>query len=105
MAGTTRHTRAAPGGNGKPVSASDAIWGRGRRLQVVVTHLHHVEGLDGTRVRLAQLPPLLARAAGRLATVLLGDFNAEPGSAEIALVRAAGLDDAFVAGGGAPADE
>jgi endonuclease/exonuclease/phosphatase family metal-dependent hydrolase len=37
--------------------------------------------------------------------VLLGDFNAEPGSAEIALVREAGLTDAFVAGGGGRADE
>jgi endonuclease/exonuclease/phosphatase family metal-dependent hydrolase len=30
--------------------------GEGRRLRVVVTHLHHVEGPDGARVRLAQLP-------------------------------------------------
>ena len=37
--------------------------------------------------------------------MLLGDFNAEPGSAEIALVRGAGLTGAFVAGGGRPADE
>jgi len=79
--------------------------GGGRRLDVVVTHLHHVEGPEGARVRLAQLPPLLERVAGRPATVLLGDFNAEPGSAEIALVRGAGLTDAFVAGGGRPADE
>jgi endonuclease/exonuclease/phosphatase family metal-dependent hydrolase len=79
--------------------------GAGQRLQVVVTHLHHLEGPGGTRVRLAQLPPLLARVAGRPATVLMGDFNAEPGSAEIALVGAAGLTDAFVAAGGAPADE
>jgi endonuclease/exonuclease/phosphatase family metal-dependent hydrolase len=79
--------------------------GEGRRLRVVVTHLHHVEGADGARVRLAQLPPLLATVAGRPATVLLGDLNAEPGSAEIAMVRSAGLTDAFVAGGGGPADE
>jgi endonuclease/exonuclease/phosphatase family metal-dependent hydrolase len=79
--------------------------GAGRRLDVVVTHLHHVEGPEGTRVRLAQLPPLLELVAGRPATVLLGDFNAEPGSAEIGLVRAAGLTDAFVAGDGDRADE
>jgi endonuclease/exonuclease/phosphatase family metal-dependent hydrolase len=72
---------------------------------VVVTHLHHVEGPDGTAVRLAQLPPLLAAAARRPATVLLGDLNAEPGSAEIAMVRRSGLVDAFAAGGGRPADE
>jgi len=79
--------------------------GAGRRLDVVVTHLHHIEGPDGTRVRLAQLPRLLELVAGRPATVLVGDFNAEPASAEIALVRGAGLTDAFLAGGGGQADE
>jgi endonuclease/exonuclease/phosphatase family metal-dependent hydrolase len=39
--------------------------GGGRRLEVVVTHLHHVEGPKGARVRLAQLPPLLEWVAGR----------------------------------------
>jgi endonuclease/exonuclease/phosphatase family metal-dependent hydrolase len=79
--------------------------GEGRRLRVVVTHLHHVKGPDGTRVRLAQLPRVLERVAGREATVLLGDLNAEPGSAEMDRLRAAGLTDAFVAAGGRPADE
>jgi endonuclease/exonuclease/phosphatase family metal-dependent hydrolase len=79
--------------------------GGGQRLRVVVTHLHHVEGPDGARVRLAQLPRVLELVAGRPATVLMGDFNAEPGSAEIALLRAAGLADGFAAGGGGPADE
>jgi endonuclease/exonuclease/phosphatase family metal-dependent hydrolase len=79
--------------------------GEGRRLRVVVTHLHHVEGADGARVRLAQLPRLLEAVAGPEGTVVMGDFNAEPGSAEIARVRAAGLTDAFVAAGGRPADE
>ena len=79
--------------------------GEGRRLRVVVTHLHHVEGADGARVRLAQLPRLVEAVAEPPPTVLMGDFNAEPGSAEIARVRAAGLTDAFVAAGGRPADE
>jgi endonuclease/exonuclease/phosphatase family metal-dependent hydrolase len=79
--------------------------GAGRRLRVVVTHLHHLEGPDGARVRLAQVPRLLDAVAGRPATVLMGDLNAEPGSAEVALVRRAGLTDAFTAGGGGPADE
>jgi endonuclease/exonuclease/phosphatase family metal-dependent hydrolase len=79
--------------------------GGGQGLRVVVTHLHHVEGSDGARVRLAQLPRVLELAAGRPATVVMGDFNAEPGSAEVALLRAAGLTDAFAAGGGGPADE
>jgi endonuclease/exonuclease/phosphatase family metal-dependent hydrolase len=37
--------------------------------------------------------------------VLLGDFNAVPGSPEIALLRRAGLTDAFQAAGGAADDE
>ena len=78
--------------------------GAGRRLSVVVTHLHHVEGPDGARVRLAQVPRLLELIAGRPATVLMGDLNAEPGSAEIGLLRAAGMADAFTAAGGGPAD-
>ena len=71
---------------------------------MVVTHLHHVEGPDGARVRLAQVPRLLELVAGRPATVLMGDLNAEPGSAEIGLLRAAGMADAFTAAGGGPAD-
>ena len=71
----------------------------------MVTHLHHLEGPDGARVRLAQLPGVLALVAGRPATVLMGDLNAEPGSAEMALVGLAGLVDAFTTGGGGPADE
>jgi endonuclease/exonuclease/phosphatase family metal-dependent hydrolase len=78
--------------------------GAGRRLSVVVTHLHHVEGPDGARVRLAQVPRLLELVAGRPATVLMGDLNAEPGSAETGLLAAAGLTDAFTAAGGGPAD-
>jgi len=77
----------------------------GGRLRLVVTHLHHVEGPDGARVRLAQIPRLLEGVAGRPATVLLGDFNAEPGSPEITLLREAGLTDAFQAAGGGADDE
>jgi endonuclease/exonuclease/phosphatase family metal-dependent hydrolase len=78
--------------------------GAGRRLSVVVTHLHHVEGPDGARVRLAQVPLLVELVRGRPATVLMGDLNAEPGSAETGLLRAAGLTDAFTTAGGGPAD-
>ncbi|HEU4398120.1 MAG TPA: endonuclease/exonuclease/phosphatase family protein [Actinomycetota bacterium] len=77
----------------------------GGRLRLVVTHLHHIEGPEGAKVRLAQLPRLLEGLAGRRATVLLGDFNAEPGSREIALLRGAGLVDAFQAAGGGAEDE
>ena len=72
---------------------------------MVVTHLHHLEGPAGARVRLAQVPRLLEAVARQPATVLMGDLNAEPGSAEVALLRRAGLTDAFAVGGGGPADE
>jgi endonuclease/exonuclease/phosphatase family metal-dependent hydrolase len=89
--------------------ARNALWADldlgGGRLRLVVTHLHHVEGPEGTRVRLAQIPRLLEGVAGRPATVLLGDLNAEPGSPEIALLRGAGLVDAFRVAGGAADDE
>jgi endonuclease/exonuclease/phosphatase family metal-dependent hydrolase len=84
---------------------ADLDLGAGGHLRLVVTHLHHVEGPDGTRVRLAQIPRLLEGVAGRPASVLLGDFNAEPGSREIALLREAGLTDAFQAAGGGAGDE
>ena len=42
--------------------------GAGRRLRVAVTRLHHVDGPDGARVRLAQLPPLPDAVAGRTVT-------------------------------------
>jgi endonuclease/exonuclease/phosphatase family metal-dependent hydrolase len=79
--------------------------GAGQRLRLVVTHLNHIEGPGGARVRLAQIPRLLEAVAGQPATVLMGDLNARPGSAEIALLERAGLTDAFTAGGGGPADE
>ncbi len=49
---------------------SRSTWAGGRRLGVAVTHLHHTEGPEGTRVRLAQLPVLLDAVAGRPADEL-----------------------------------
>ena len=79
--------------------------GGGQRLRVISTHLHQVEGEEGAPVRLAQVPKLLEAWARSSATVIMGDFNATPDSREAALMRDAGLKDAWVAAGGSRGDE
>ncbi len=65
--------------------------GGGQRLRVIATHFHHVPA--DSQVRLIQAPVLVGYWAGRGMTVLAGDLNAEPDSAEIAVLRQAGLVD------------
>jgi endonuclease/exonuclease/phosphatase family metal-dependent hydrolase len=79
--------------------------GGGQTLRVIATHLHQVEGPAGAPARLAQVPRLLAGWARSPATVVLGDFNATPDSREVAMLRAAGLRDAWSAAGSPPAEE
>jgi endonuclease/exonuclease/phosphatase family metal-dependent hydrolase len=79
--------------------------GGGQTLRVIATHLHQVEGPAGAPARLAQVPTLLAGWARSPATVVLGDFNATPDSREVAMLRAAGLRDAWSAAGSPPAEE
>ncbi len=61
-------------------------------LRVLCLHLHHRWRDDEIRVR--QTEALLELWGGTPATVLLGDFNAEPDSDAILMLRAAGLRDA-----------
>jgi endonuclease/exonuclease/phosphatase family metal-dependent hydrolase len=61
-------------------------------LRVLCVHLHHRRPDDEIRVR--QVEALLDIWAGSPGTLMLGDFNALPGSAAIELLRAAGLRDA-----------
>jgi endonuclease/exonuclease/phosphatase family metal-dependent hydrolase len=79
--------------------------GGGQTLRVIATQLHQVEGPAGAPARLAQVPRLLAGWARSPATVVLGDFNATPDSREVAMLRAAGLRDAWSAAGSPPAEE
>lgn len=79
--------------------------GQGQTLRVISTHLHHVEGPKGAPARLAQVPKLLAGWARSPATVVMGDFNATPDSREVAMLRAAGLRDAWSVAGSPPAEE
>lgn len=74
--------------------------GEAEPLLVIATHLHHLE--DEGAVREVQVPVLLEFWNGRGRTVLLGDFNAEPGSPEMELIAAAGMVDAWSQAGLGP---
>lgn len=74
--------------------------GGGQEMLVIATHLHHVE--EDHAVRQLQVPRLVEFWGGREGTVLMGDFNAEPGWPELDPLLQAGLRDAFAeAGAGA----
>ena len=68
-----------------------------RPLHVIATHLHHV-GNDGA-LRVPQVKAILDTWAKRPATVIVGDMNATPDSAEMKLLRDAGLVDSFASAG------
>jgi endonuclease/exonuclease/phosphatase family metal-dependent hydrolase len=73
--------------------------GASEPLRVLVTHLHN--GADDGALRVPQIEGVIGAWAGRPRTIIAGDLNAEPDSAEIALLRDAGLVDAFIASGAA----
>jgi endonuclease/exonuclease/phosphatase family metal-dependent hydrolase len=70
-------------------------WQADTPLLIIGTHLDS----DRRDARLAQLDGLLAVWAGRPRTVLLGDFNALPGSPEIERIQVAGFLDAWAQAG------
>jgi endonuclease/exonuclease/phosphatase family metal-dependent hydrolase len=63
----------------------------GQNLQVINLHLHHVA--EDSVVRVNQVLALADLWDSRERTVIMGDFNAEPSSTEIGLVRGIGLID------------
>lgn len=63
----------------------------GKRLQLIDTHLHHV--LEDSDIRQQQVPALLDGWNSAPLTVITGDFNATPESAEMQLMVEAGLQD------------
>ena len=60
-----------------------------RDVQVVATHLHHLE--RESRHRLPQVRALLNGVDWAQPTILLGDLNAQPHQEELRLLRSAGL--------------
>lgn len=61
----------------------------GKPIQVVVTHLHHVE--QEQQHRLPQVRALLDGVDWSRPTILLGDLNAQPHDDELRLLRESGL--------------
>ncbi len=66
-------------------------------LLVIVTHLHHI--VEDSQVRMVQVPVILDFWDGQGQTILLGDLNAESGSAEMELISGAGLVDSWAESG------
>lgn len=71
--------------------------GGDQELLFIVTHFHHVE--KDSEIRQQQSPELIRFWNKRPRTIVLGDFNATPDSKEIAMLRDAGLQDAFALAG------
>ncbi|MEL7561964.1 endonuclease/exonuclease/phosphatase family protein [Dehalogenimonas sp. 4OHTPN] len=63
----------------------------GEHLQVIATHLHHVE--EDAETRIGQLLALMAFFNPAERTIIMGDLNAEPSSTEIGLLRGLGIKD------------
>ncbi len=71
--------------------------GGGERLLAIATHFHHVEGHG--HIREPQAAEVVRLWGGREKAVLLGDLNAHPDAREMAVLREAGLRDAFALAG------
>jgi endonuclease/exonuclease/phosphatase family metal-dependent hydrolase len=69
--------------------------GNGNRLQFIVTHFHHVE--EDSAIRQLQSQAIVDFWDGASHTVILGDFNGQPNTPEIEMLRQAGLVDAMAA--------
>ena len=62
-----------------------------RNLNILNTHLHHLE--DDSEIRNVQVPALLDAWGNAPWTAVMGDFNATPESPEMTLMAEAGLND------------
>jgi endonuclease/exonuclease/phosphatase family metal-dependent hydrolase len=74
----------------------------GSSMTVVVTHLHHlVDGAVARDEQTAALLDWLERPPGSDATIVMGDFNAEPDEPAPTRMRAAGFRSAYAEANGA----
>lgn len=69
--------------------------GSGDELLLIATHYHHIA--KDTEIRQQQSPEIVKFWNQRPRTIFLGDLNAKPDAKEIAMLRDAGLKDAFAA--------
>ncbi len=73
-----------------------------RELQVIATHFHHLD--EDSAVRVGQASEIIAYWNGAGDTIILGDLNGEPDSAEMMMLFAAGLVDAAGHGQSSPSN-
>ena len=71
--------------------------GEDEPLYVIVTHLHHI--VEDSQVRMVQVPVILDFWDERDQTILLGDLNADPPTAEMKLIATAGMVDSWTGSG------
>ena len=71
--------------------------GADQPLLVIVTHLHHI--VADNQVRMVQVPVILDFWDERDQTILLGDLNADPPTAEMKLIATAGMVDSWTGSG------
>ena len=71
--------------------------GADKPLLVIVTHLHHI--VEDSQVRMVQVPVILEFWAEHNQTILLGDMNADPPTAEMKLIATAGMVDSWAESG------
>jgi endonuclease/exonuclease/phosphatase family metal-dependent hydrolase len=66
----------------------------GVELQIIATHLHHVE--EDSDIRQVQVPVILSYWDSSPGTIILGDMNAQPDAPEILMFYQAGLLDTLI---------
>ena len=89
-------------GLGRAAHRTAVVSADGARIRVVVTHLHHVVGAVGERDAQARaLLHWLDDASTADATVVMGDFNADPTEPTYARMVAAGFRSAMAEANGA----
>jgi len=71
--------------------------GGGEEILFIATHFHHIE--EDNAIRQVQAPEIIKFWNQRPRTILAGDLNATPDAPEIAMLRDAGLRDAFALAG------
>jgi len=74
--------------------------GNGQSVLFTAVHTHHLE--NGSAIRQAQLAEVVRFWNKRPNAIIVGDMNAEPDAPEIAMMRNAGLIDAWTQAGNGP---
>jgi endonuclease/exonuclease/phosphatase family metal-dependent hydrolase len=98
---TAERTERLDLGLGRAAHRTVTALGDGARILVAVTHLHHVVGAAADReAQVAALLAWLDGASATDATIVMGDFNADPTEPTYARMVAAGFRSAMVEANG-----